>query len=53
MKRSHVPKHVFDVLEKLPVDAHPMTQFMTGILALQTESVFAKAYSKGINKKEY
>jgi citrate synthase len=53
MKRSNVPKHVFDVLEKLPVDTHPMTQFITGILALQTESLFAKAYSKGISKKEY
>ena len=53
MKRSNVPKHVFDVLEKLPVDTHPMTQFITGILALQTESVFAKAYAKGISKKEY
>jgi citrate synthase len=53
MKRSNVPKHVFDVLEKLPVDTHPMTQFITGVLALQTESVFAKAYAKGISKKEY
>jgi len=52
-KRSHVPKHVFDVLDKLPVDSHPMTQFITAILALQTESVFAKAYAKGINKKDY
>jgi citrate synthase len=53
MKRSNVPKHVFDVIDKLPVDAHPMTQFITGILAMQTESVFAKAYAKGINKKDY
>ncbi len=53
MKRSNVPKHVFDVLEKLPIDTHPMTQFITGIMALQTESVFAKAYSQGISKKEY
>ena len=47
-KRSHVPKHVFDVLDKLPLDAHPMTQFITAILAMQTESVFAKEYAKGI-----
>lgn len=52
-KRSHVPKHVFDVLDKLPVDAHPMTQFITAILAMQTESVFSKEYAKGINKKDY
>ena len=52
-KRSVVPKHVFDVIDSLPVDAHPMTQFCSAILALQTESVFAKAYAKGINKKDY
>lgn len=53
MKRSNVPKHVFDVIEELPVDAHPMTQFVIAIMAMQTESLFAKAYAKGINKKEY
>jgi citrate synthase len=53
VKRSNVPKHVFDVIDKLPVDTHPMTQFITGVLAMQTESVFAKAYAKGINKKDY
>ena len=52
-KRSVVPKHVFDVLDKLPVDAHPMTQFVVAVMAMQTESVFAKAYAKGINKKDY
>lgn len=53
MKRSNVPKHVFDVIEKLPVDAHPMTQFVIGVMAMQTESVFAKAYAKGMSKKDY
>jgi citrate synthase len=53
MKRSNVPKHVFDVIEKLPVDTHPMTQFVVGVMAMQTESVFAKAYAKGMSKKEY
>lgn len=53
MKRSNVPKHVFDVIEELPVDAHPMTQFVIGVMAMQTESVFAKAYAKGMSKKDY
>jgi citrate synthase len=53
MKRSNVPKHVFDTIEKLPVDTHPMTQFVVGVMAMQTESVFAKAYAKGISKKDY
>jgi citrate synthase len=30
-----------------------MTQFGVAIMALQTESLFAKAYADGINKKEY
>lgn len=53
IKRNNVPKHVFDVIESLPIDTHPMTQFISGIVAMQTESVFAKAYAKGLNKKDY
>ncbi len=52
-RRSHVPNHVFDVIEAFPVSAHPMTQFTAAVLALQTESKFAKAYNEGISKKEY
>lgn len=52
-RRSNVPKHVFDVIDELPLDTHPMTQFVTGIMAMQTESVFAKAYARGISKKDY
>jgi citrate synthase len=52
-RRSHVPNHVFQVIEALPVSTHPMTQFCTAVLALQTESKFAKAYESGISKKDY
>jgi citrate synthase len=52
-RRSNVPKHVFDMLDKLPANTHPMTQFSMAIMALQTESVFASAYRKGLNKKAY
>lgn len=51
--RSMVPKHVFDMLDMLPAKTHPMTQFSMAIMALQTESVFAKKYREGMNKKEY
>ena len=44
---------VFDVLDKLPVTAHPMTQFVVAVMAMQTESLFAAAYKKGISKKTY
>lgn len=52
-RRSHVPNYVFDTIESLPLNTHPMTQFSIAVLALQTESLFSKAYSEGINKKEY
>ncbi|MES2478936.1 MAG: citrate (Si)-synthase, eukaryotic [Bacteroidota bacterium] len=52
-RRSHVPNHVFQVIEAFPVSTHPMTQFCAAVLALQTESKFAKAYNEGISKKEY
>ncbi len=52
-ERSDVPQHVFNVLDALPLDTHPMTQFTTAIMAMQTESVFAKEYAKGMNKKDY
>ena len=52
-RRSHVPNHVFDAIEALPVSAHPMTQFVVAIMALQTESQFSKRYAAGMNKKDY
>ncbi len=52
-RRSHVPNHVFDVIEAFPISAHPMTVFTAAVLALQTESKFTKAYEEGMNKKEY
>ncbi len=52
-RRSHVPNHVFDAIEALPVGTHPMTQFVIAIMALQTESQFAKKYAEGLNKKDY
>lgn len=52
-RRSHVPNHVFDVIESFPVSSHPMTQFTAAVLALQTESKFASAYATGISKKDH
>ena len=52
-RRSHVPNYVFDAIEAMPVATHPMTQFVIAIMALQTESVFAKKYAEGMNKKDY
>ena len=52
-RRSHVPNYVFDTIESLPVTSHPMTQFVVAVMALQTESQFAKRYAQGMNKKDY
>lgn len=52
-RRSIVPRHVFDTLDSLPMNTHPMTEFSIGVMAMQTESLFAAAYKKGINKKDY
>ncbi|KAI8468413.1 MAG: citrate synthase precursor [Monoraphidium minutum] len=52
-RRAALPEYVYRVLEAMPADAHPMTQFAAGILALQPGSVFAKAYETGIPKAKY
>jgi citrate synthase len=52
-RRSHVPNHVFHTIDALPLSTHPMTMFVTGVMALQTESNFAREYAKGLSKKDY
>ena len=44
-RRSHVPNHVFAAIDALPMTAHPMTMFVIGVMALQTDGEFAKAYA--------
>ena len=51
--RSHVPQHVFDVIDAIPKTARPMTMFSAAILSMATESVFQKAYRAGVHKKFY
>jgi citrate synthase len=51
--RAHVPQHVFDVIDALPKNSRPMTQFSAAILAMATESIFQKAYRAGVSKKFY
>jgi len=51
--RSDIPKFVEEIIDRFPNDLHPMAQFSAAVAALEHESSFAKAYAKGINKKEY
>lgn len=52
-KRSEVPQHVFQLLDVLPKDTHPMTQFTIAVNAMQNESIFAKRYNEGMSKAEH
>ncbi len=52
-RAKSIPKDVYDILDSLPTDMHPMTQFSIGILAMQSSSEFAKAYREGIPKTQY
>lgn len=51
--RSDVPAWVENLILSLPKGMHPMTALSIGIMALQKDSKFAKAYSDGVNKKDY
>ena len=48
-----LPSHVGKVLDAMPASTHPMTQFSAGILAMQTESIFAERYRRGMAKTDY
>ncbi len=48
-----VPQYVWDVLDNMPADSHPMAMFNTAILVMQKESVFAKNYAEGMTKDKY
>ncbi|KAG0457616.1 hypothetical protein HPP92_022773 [Vanilla planifolia] len=51
--RSSIPDHVYKAIDALPLSAHPMTQFTTGVMALQVQSEFQKAYENGISKAKF
>ncbi|RMF97957.1 MAG: citrate (Si)-synthase [Candidatus Schekmanbacteria bacterium] len=50
--RAEVPSYVWNVLESLPNDAHPMAMLSILILTLEKESVFRKRYTDGTLKRE-
>jgi len=52
-QRAKLPDHVIPLINSLPKDMHPMTQFTIGLNAAQTQSKFAKAYAGGVHKSEY
>lgn len=52
-KRSKLPDYLLEVMNAVPADTHPMTQFALAILQLQKDSVFAERYRKGMHKLDY
>ncbi|QRN84316.1 citrate (Si)-synthase [Chloroflexota bacterium] len=48
-----LPGYVVDMLKAMPASTHPMTLFSQAIIAMQPESVAAKAYHEGIDRNEY
>ena len=52
-KRGKLPDYLIKILDAIPDDTHPMTQFSAAILALQKDSIFAQRYREGIHKMEY
>jgi len=48
-----VPAQVWKTLEALPKDSHPMAMLSLGILAMEGDSKFRKAYDAGMKKDEY
>eukprot|EP00310_Coccolithus_braarudii_P017427 CAMPEP_0183345658 /NCGR_PEP_ID=MMETSP0164_2-20130417/11020_1 /TAXON_ID=221442 /ORGANISM="Coccolithus pelagicus ssp braarudi, Strain PLY182g" /LENGTH=219 /DNA_ID=CAMNT_0025516825 /DNA_START=14 /DNA_END=670 /DNA_ORIENTATION=- len=47
-----LPAHVEAAIRAFPKGMHPMTQLSSALLALQTESAFAKAYAAGVHKRQ-
>jgi citrate synthase len=53
-QRAKLPDNVIPLLNSLPKDMHPMTQFTIGLNAAQVQSKFAKAYGDGsVHKSDY
>jgi citrate synthase len=48
-----LPAHVTRTLDQLPVSTHPMTQLSIGIMALQSDSIFARRYREGMPKSAH
>jgi len=52
-RRSQIPQYVYDVLEAMPPDSHPMCMLDTAILVMQKESSFKEGYDQGMTKPNY
>lgn len=50
--RSSVPYYVWNVLEAMPADTHPMVMLSTALMTMERESAFRAAYDAGTPKEQ-
>lgn len=53
VRAERLPSYVFNVIDAMPVDSHPMAMLDTAILVLERESLFRKKYDEGMKKEDY
>jgi citrate synthase len=51
--RGQVPSYVFNTLRAMHPSAQPITLFSQAILALESESLFARQYDEGLAKSDF
>ena len=49
-RRAEVPFYVWNVVNGLPMETHPMVMLNTAVLVMQNESFFKKRYEEGMPK---
>ncbi|KKA26516.1 hypothetical protein TD95_004236 [Thielaviopsis punctulata] len=52
-EKAAVPEYAQRMVAGLPRDVHPMTAFSMAVAALSHDSVFARRYAEGLDKREY
>jgi citrate synthase len=51
--RAKVPAYIFKMIKGMPAQMHPLTLFSMAVLALQTDSLFARQYHEGLKRDAY
>jgi len=51
--RAGLPAHVEEMLNSLPKNVHPMSQFSAAVTLMNSQSKFVKAYADGVHKATY
>ena len=52
-RAEKIPEYVFNVIDNIPLNSHPMTMLNCAIVLMEKESLFVKKYSEGLRKEDY